>query len=258
MNNQDYFSRENEWNFMSYSQFKDFMDCQERALATIHGTYEKPKTTALLQGSYVDAYFSGELEQFKAENPSLFKKDGTLKSDFALCDTIIQTIESDGAFRNEFFTGDPQVILTGEIAGVPFKGKIDMLYPEKIVDMKCMASVDSVWSDKLHKRVPFYAFYGYHIQAAIYQELVRQNYGIKLPYYLAVTTKEAVPLKAGFEFSQEVLDEALALVEDLAPTFQQIKLGKVEPTCCGSCDYCKSAHPWTIFDIELITKEKME
>lgn len=257
MDNTDYRSPENERKYMTYSQFKNFLECEDMALAIINQAYEKPKTQALLQGSYVDAYFSGELEDFKKNNPSIFKKGGELKADFEICNKVIQTIESDQFFREEFFSGDAQRILTGEIAGVPFKGKIDMLYPDKIVDMKCMGSIDKVWSEEEHRYVQFYSFYKYHVQAAIYQELVRQNFGIQLPYFLAVATKESVPAKYAFEFSQDVLDEALEYVKALAPHFQELKEGKAEPKPCGHCDYCKAKHKFTIFDIQQITKENL-
>lgn len=257
LNKTNYFSHESDLAYMSYSQFKDFCECEAKAMAIIKGEYEKPTSTALLQGSYVDAYFSGEMEEFKANNPSIFKKDGSLKSDFEICDKVIETIEHDEEFVNEFYKGDTQQILTGEIAGVPFKGKIDMLYPDKIVDMKCMASIDPVWDEEEHRKKPFYSFYRYDIQAAIYQELVFQSTGLKLPYYLAVVTKEKTPKKVALLFDQSVLDKALEEVKAKAPRFQAIKEGKENPVECGKCDYYHANHKFTIFDIKEITLEDM-
>lgn len=257
INNENYFSKENERDYMSYSQLKDFIECEAMALAIVEGRYEKPKSDALLQGSYVDAYFSGEIEQFKKENPSIFKKDGTLLAKYEVCQNVIEAIESDEVFKEEFFTGEPQKVFTGVIAGVPFKGKIDMLYENKIVDMKCMADVQPKWNEEQHRKVPFYVNYGYQIQAAIYQELVRQATGKKLPYYLAVTTKTDPVEKHAYVFSQDVLDEALRLVETLAPRFQAIKNHEIEPTECGHCKYYAATHKFTIFDIEEITKENL-
>lgn len=254
---ENYYSKQSDIDYMSYSQFKNFLECEAEALAIIKGEYEKPTTPALLQGSYIDAHFSGEEEKFKAENPSIFKKDGTLKSEFEICNLAIETIESDGEFLNEFYKGDAQTIVTGEIAGVPFKGKIDMLYPEKIVDMKAMSSIDPVWDESEHRKKPFYSFYRYDIQAAIYQELVFQQTGKRLPYYLAVVTKEKTPKKVAFQFTQEVLDAALSEIKEKAPKFQKIKLGEIEPIECGRCDYYHKNHKFTIFDIQEIKKEDM-
>ena len=257
LTNENYFSKENEHDYMSYSQFKDFLECEAMALAIAEGRYEKPTSNALLQGAYVDAYFSGEAEQFKEANPSIFKKDGSLKAEFEVCERVIKAIEDDTYFKEEFFSGKPQVVLTGEIEGVPFKGKIDMLYDDKIVDMKCMASIDPIWDEEEHRKAPFYAYYKYHIQAAIYRELVRQKTGKTLPYYLAVATKEREVGKYSFHFSDDVLDKALELVKALAPRFQAIKNHEIEPNECGKCDYYKSVHKHTIFDTIEITMDNM-
>ena len=257
LDNLNYFDRQNEVAYMSYSQFKDFVECEAMALAILEGRYEKPKSDALLQGSYVDAYFSGELDQFKTDNPSLFKKDGTLLAKYEVCESVIKAVEEDPAFKAFFLSGETQRIFTGFIAGVPFKGKIDMLYDDRIVDMKCMADIAPKWNEEERRKVPFYTYYGYQIQAAIYQELVRLNTGKKLPYYLAVMTKTDPVEKHAFQFSQEVLDKALMLVKTLAPHFQAVKNHEEEPTECGHCKYFASTHKFDIFDIKTITEEDM-
>ena len=65
--------------FMSYSRFSRFLTCEAAATAN----YYPPSSVAQLVGSYVDAYFSEELDDFKAEHPEIFNsKTGALKSDF--------------------------------------------------------------------------------------------------------------------------------------------------------------------------------
>lgn len=257
MDNKDYFGRENEIRYMSYSQFKDFLECEDMALAKLEGRYQRPASKAMLQGSYIDAYFSHEMEEFKGKHEDLFKKDGSLKAEYEICNNVIKSIESDRDLLEQFYSGETQRIVVGEIAGVPFKGKIDMLYANKIVDIKAMASLEPTWNEEEHRKKPFYSAYRYDLQAAIYQELVRQETGKLLPYYLAVATKEAIPSKKVYLFSQEVLDNALGQIRELAPRFQQIKEHKLEPSCCGKCDWCKSKRKFDIFDIESITMEKM-
>lgn len=256
-NSENYYTKESDKAYMSYSQFKDFLECEAQALAIVEGRYEKPTSNAMKQGSYIDAHFSGEEEEFRKANPDIFKKDGTLKSEFEICDRVIESIEGDETFLEEFYKGDSQTILTGEIAGVPFKGKIDMLYPDKIVDMKAMASIEPVWDERERRKKQFYSFYRYDLQAAIYQELVYQNTGRKLPFYLAVATKEKTPRKVAFQFSQAVLDSALEEVKAKAPRFQAIKNHEIEPEECGACAFYHENHKFTIFDIKEITKEDM-
>lgn len=246
---------------MSYSQFKGFIECEAKELAKLEGRYEEPESKALKVGGYVDAYFSKELDKFIENNPDMFstrgESKGQLKAEYQICLDLIKTIQKDEKFNSLFFSGEPQRIFTGEIAGVPFKGKIDMLYPEKIVDIKCMKDTEDIWNNATKTRVPFYSYYGYSIQAAIYQELVRQATGKRLPYYLAVVTKTGQIEKHAYQFSQEALDLTLKFVEELAPRFQKIKNHEIEPNECGKCGYYHATHKFNIFDIEEITKEDL-
>lgn len=57
---------------MSVSRFKSFNSCEARALAMMKGEWDQPKSTALLVGSYVDAWFEGTLEDFKQEHEGIF------------------------------------------------------------------------------------------------------------------------------------------------------------------------------------------
>ena len=239
--NNNYFSVESNLQYMSATQFKDFMKCEREALCKIIGeTHEEP-SKAMLVGSYVDAYFSGEMETFAQANPQIFKKDGTLLKDFENANNIIKAIESDELLM-KYLSGKKQVVMTGEIAGVPFKIKVDSLLPNCIVDQKIMSSIrELIWVEKDGRNVKtdFVDAFGYDIQGAIYQEIVRQNTGNKLPFVLAVTTKEENPDKALIQIDQEYLDKALKLVEKLAPHFNAIKQGVVEPKGCGCCPSCR-------------------
>lgn len=257
LTNENYYSLQADMEYMSYSQFKNFIECEAKALAEVKGEYLEPVSDALLQGSYVDAYFSGELEDFKDDHPELFKKDGTLLAKYDICNDAIKAIEEDETFKEMFYSGKAQTIVTGKIAEVPFKGKIDMLYDDKIVDMKFMKDVNDVWDDEQHRKVRFFLKYGYAIQAAIYQELYYQETGQRLPYYLAVVTKTSPVEKHVYQFQQEVLDLSLKLVQELAPRFQKIKEGKIQPNECGKCGYYHKNHKFNIFDIEEITKEDL-
>ena len=137
LTNQNYFSVESNQQFMSASQFKDFMKCEVEALAKINGETQEEPSKAMLVGSYVDAYFSGEMEIFAQANPQIFKKDGTLLKDFEKANDIIKAIESDELLM-KYLSGKKQVVMTGEIAGVKFKIKVDSLLPNCIVDQKIM------------------------------------------------------------------------------------------------------------------------
>ena len=239
LNESNYFSAEAERTYMSCSQFKNFIRCQAAALAELNCLYHRERSSAMLIGSYVDEALTGDLERFKAENPELFKKDGSLKSDYVHADTMIARCRRDKLFM-EYLDGEHQVIMTGAISDVPFKIKIDCLHPDKIVDLKTTKSFDSVYDPDECGRVPWFMEYNYALQAAVYQEIVYQNTGKRLPFYLAAVTKEKSPDIAVIEIVQEDMDAQMKKVQELAPMFQAIKMGIVEPERCELCDYCKA------------------
>lgn len=241
LTNANYFSEQANLEYMSASQFKDFMKCEKDAIAKIIGETKEEPSKAMLVGSYVDAYFSNEMEQFKEQNPQIFKKDGTLLKDFEKANEIIAAIESDELLM-KYLNGKHQVVMVGKIANVPFKIKVDSLLPSCIVDQKIMSSINElIWVEKdgRNVKVDFVEAFGYDIQGAIYQEIVRQNIGKKLPFVLAVTTKEENPDKALIQIDQYYLDKALKLVKELAPHFEDVKQGIVKPVGCGKCASCR-------------------
>ncbi len=233
----NYFSKKASLEYMSVSQFKAFQKCPAAALAEIKGRYEREKTTALLVGSYVDSYFEGTLPQFKYDNPDIFKRDGTLKNEYLQAEAIIDRIHRDRMFTR-FMSGRKQVIMTGEIEGVKVKIKVDSLHKDKIVDLKVMRDFQNVYVPEVG-RVPWFDAWGYDIQGAVYQEIVRQNTGNKLPFYLAAATKEKVTDLDIVELDQEALDFALDKFKRDVEYFDAIKKGAVEPIRCEKCDYCK-------------------
>lgn len=235
----NYFSKKANKHFMSVSQFKAFEKCEASALAEINGKYKRETTTALLVGSYVDAYFEGTLANFIRNNPEIFKKDGTLKADYVQAEVIIQRILQDKLFT-EYLSGEKQVIMTGEICGVPVKIKIDSLLPDKIVDLKIMANFDSVYTLE-NGRQPWFDAWGYDLQGAVYQEIVRQNTGLQLPFYLAAATKEKTPDIDIVHITQDSLDLALDRFKRDVERYDAIKQGIVAAYRCQKCEYCKQS-----------------
>jgi hypothetical protein len=233
INKFNYFSKENNREFMGSSQFKSMMDCESMALAELKGDYVREKTTALLVGSYVDAYFEGSLDEFMLDNTEIFKKDGTLKAEYKHAEYIIQRIERDSFFM-KYMAGQKQVIKTGEIEGVPFKIKIDSYHEGKaIVDLKVIKDFKREWKDGL--KISFVEKWNYDIQGAIYQAVEGNN----LPFFIAGVTKEKEPDLAIINIPQARLDFCLDIVKKNVKRFDDIKKGLVEPTHCGKCDYCK-------------------
>lgn len=254
---ENYYSKEADWEYMSCSQFKKFRQCEKAALAELRGEIEKKDTTALLVGSYVDSYFSGELDQFKAEHPEIFKKDGTLKADYLQTLNIARRVENDELARL-LLGGRHQIIKTGTIAGVKYKAKFDSLltarqveaickkFPEvreivpfggsMIVDLKCMKDFEPAWSEEAGEKVNFIEYWGYDTQGAIYQYLDNRH----APFVIVGATKEAATDIEAIYIPDDDLAFALSEVEALSPRYAAIKRGEIEPNGCGKCAYCRS------------------
>ena len=254
----NYYSDEANWAYMSASQFKAFKRCPAAAMAELRGEWKrKGSSSALLVGSYVDAYFSGELEQFKAATPELFKRDGSLKAEFANAQTIAERLERDELARM-LLAGKHQVIKTGKIGGVWYKAKFDSLlsaaqvkaickkFPavqslvpfggNMIVDLKTMRDFEQMWSDEYQERVSPIIYWGYDIQGAIYQALDKRS----APFVILGVTKETEPDIAAMYVPDEDLSCAFSEVEYWSPKFAAMKRGEIEPHRCEKCEYCKS------------------
>lgn len=238
LNNGNYFDREQNFKYMSVSQFKAFDKCHAQALAELNGEWKTETTPALLIGSYIDAYFEGSLGKFITEHPEIInKKTGVLKKDYQQAEAIIKRVSKDKMFC-EYMSGEKQVVMTGEISGVPVKIKVDSLHSDKIVDLKIMRDFKSIYLPE-KGRVSWCEAWQYDLQGAVYQEIVRQNTGKTLPFYLAAATKEKETDMAIIEVPQTYLDVELQRFKDDVILFDAVKQGAMPPERCEHCDYCK-------------------
>lgn len=229
----NYHSLEANREYFSNSQIKSFRKCEAMAMAEINGEYTKEITTSLLVGAYVDAYFSGTLDEFKASNPEIFIKSGDLKSDYRKANDMIERLQQDEIML-KYLNGEKQRIMTGKIGGEKFKIKIDSYHADKaIVDLKTVASFDKVWVKNYN--LNWIEAWDYPTQGAIYQQVEGNN----LPFILAAITKEKVSDLGLFKISQQRLDLAYSGLIDCLRRYSAIKRGEVHPERCGICDYCK-------------------
>lgn len=243
---ENYFSPEAMTAYFSVSQYKDFVGtlgqrgCEAMALAKMRGEWAQEMTPALLIGSYVDAHFEGTLDVYKAQHPEICKKNGELLGAFEHANTIIARIERDPYFM-KFLGGEKQVIFTGEIFGVQWKCKIDSLIRGIcLVDLKIMRAIrDSFWAKDVG-HMSFVEFWGYDIQAAIYQRLAEINTGKRLDSLIAAATKEKYPDIEIIGFTQQDLDNVLSTVASNVQRIRDLKTGHAFPDRCENCDYCKA------------------
>ncbi|HFH9838782.1 TPA: PD-(D/E)XK nuclease-like domain-containing protein [Streptococcus suis] len=244
--------------YMSVSRFKQYLECEAKALALDTGKWvddrdQKP----LLFGNYVHSYFESAeahqklLEEHKSDLFSSRKPYGLL-ADYKLADKVIATLETDELFNNLYHGRkedrvEKEMIATGTIAGVPFKGKIDSINHARgyMVDLKTMKTIyGEEWCQELWRKVPGaianIVNYHYHVQAAVYQELLKQMTGRSYRPLIVAVSKENEPDKEIFSLDEETLSEGLEYVSERARHVWDVATGKVGPIKCGNCNYCRS------------------
>lgn len=245
LNSENYYSKEANLEYMSVSQFKDFVGtygrrgCEFEAMEKLEGRWNPEPTTAMLVGSYVDSYVEGTLDRFMKENPDIFSRSGELKAPYKKAEDIISRIERDEYFM-KYLSGEKQTIMTADLFGCKWKIKMDSYIPGvAIVDLKVMASItENKWVKDIGY-LDFVRYWNYDIQGAIYQSVVELNTGKKLPFYIAAATKENEPDIRIIHITQNYLDEALALVESNIKRVLEVKNGEALPDRCDACDCCK-------------------
>jgi len=236
---ENYFDPENQIKYWGSSQFKDFMKCETAAMDKLKNGDNSEPGKALIQGQYLDSYFEGNRNEFEKTHKIINTK-GNRYADFEVVQRAFDRIMEDEEMAR-LCLGMQQQIYTGQIEGIDFKIMIDSLLPgEAIVDRKLLKDFKDIWDGE--EFVPFWKYWGYDIQAYIYQTIYEQNTGDKLPFLLACVTKETVPSIEVFQFSDETIQKAGEQVRKLIQGFDDVKIGLVEPYACGVCDYCKSKY----------------
>lgn len=247
-NDEVYYGSEANWQYMSVSQYKDFVKCEAAALAKLKGDYEpisNPK--ALLVGNFVHSYFESLdahesfVEQNKDEMYSKRKPHGLLK-EFQVAQAMIKRVERE-PFFNFLWKGEKEVVITGELFGTEWKGKIDLLNIEEgyFVDLKTTRSIDTrMWSEDYGHYVSFIEGYGYVIQLAIYEKLLEMKYGKEFEGFIYAVSKENPPNVQAIEVDPHKKRFEYDLVKQRMENILKVKHGEEKPEMCGGCEYCRS------------------
>lgn len=239
LTNKNYYSQKANQAYFSVSQVKDFLKCEAYAMAKINGEWVEEPTTPMLIGSYVDSYFEGTLNEFKERTPQIFKKDGSLKSDYVKAENIIKRVESEPLFM-KCMSGKKQVIMTGELFGANWKIKMDSYLPhEAIVDLKVVQKLREVTYRRGWKQ-SFIEQWMYDLQLGVYQEIVRQNTGELLPCIIAAVDKQDYPDLDCILIPDEQLEFQRGQLEEKMEHIINVKNHNEEPKRCGHCDYCRA------------------
>lgn len=249
----NYYSHDTDFQYMSFSVFKDFEKCEAATLAKLKGDWEPiSNPEPLLVGNYVHSYFeSPEAHQeFVEANKSEMistrgKTKGQLKSSYKVADDMIKALSEDDFFNYVYMPGEKEVIVTGELFGHQWKGKIDSLCLDRgyFCDLKTVDDFHKGhWNPELRQKVNFVEDRGYHMQAAIYQELIRQTFDVDCQPYIFGVSKQPIPDKIAISFDgdgQFLMQSALEKIKNDQDRFWQVLMGEEKPKACGKCDYCR-------------------
>lgn len=255
LNQENYYSKKASWNYFSKSLYFEFEKCEAETLARLKDEYE-PDTDieALLVGNYVHSYFEGTEahEKFISEHKDQLlstrgKTKGKLKAGYKLADKMIESLDSEQLFTDVYKPGKKEVIVTGEINGIHWKGKIDSLNldEEYFCDLKTTADINKkIWNPDQRQKQNFIEAYGYYTQIALYKELIKQTFGVECVPFIFAVSKQDPPDKAAIKFSSDD-DQMLLnyyfdqLVENQQHMFDVLN-GIEKPNFCGKCEYCRS------------------
>lgn len=133
---------------------------------------------------------------------------------FATCFKCIEAIHQRPHMVDMLNRANKEVTVRGEIDGVPFKGRMDMLAPDCITDLKTTFDIAQFERQTLRK-------FDYLFKMSIYRELGRQNTGgVRDVKIIAQETKDDFD-NAVFAIPSEILDHSFSHVLQVVAAYKQ-------------------------------------
>ena len=251
---ENYYYNDTSWHYMSVSLFKDFMQCEAAALAKLKDEWQPERSPVpLLVGNYVHSYFESEESHQKfvdANSKEMIssrgKTKGQLKADFKVADAMIDALKNEQVFKALYAPGQKEVIVTGDIYGYKWKGKIDSLNLDQLYfcDLKTVDDIHKKhWSSAYNKYDNFIADRGYYMQMAVYIELIKQRFGVSCQPFIFAVSKQTPPDKEAIDFNGDqdasYMEDAMRMIEENQEHIQRVMSGEEAPTRCNHCEYCR-------------------
>lgn len=257
----NYYSIEADREYMSCSQFQDFLLCEARAMAKLDGRYICKDSEAFLVGNYFHtAMESEEAHERFCENhffdiykTKQDKKTGEIVvvgkyAPYLKADEMIEVCKSDKLLRSLIdMPGDNEVIMTGTLYGMKWKIRLDKYCPDNriIIDWKTTADINKTeYNPKTGERESFVESLGYMMRAAVYTEIEKQftNNSTDADFVIVAISKQDPPDKAALLLNhRQRYDWELSEIEKhIVRRIYGVKNRQIAPRRCGTCDYCRS------------------
>ncbi len=256
----NYYSSEADREYMSCSQYQDFLDCEAATMAKLYGLYSPSDSEALLVGNYVHtALESDEAHHdfIEAHEEVIFKlttnrltgevtRAGKYAA-FERADRMIRIFLTDPVFRKILLMdGENEKIMTGVLFGVPWKIRLDkyvMADKRMIIDYKTAADLTRTeYNYMLGERECFLESYGYLMRAAVYSEIEKQNSGggEDAAFIVLAVTKQDPPDRGAYLLNhRQRYEYELGVIAEKLPRILAVKRGRRKPTRCGHCEWCR-------------------
>lgn len=255
----NYYTPEADREYMSCSQYQDFLSCEARALAKLQGRYIPEPSEALIVGNYFHTAMESEeahrqfcMEHFdEVYKTKIDRKTGEIfpiemYAPYVKADEMIRACYEDPLIKSLIdMPGENEVIMTGELFGIPWKIRLDKYMSDKrlIIDWKTTADINKTeYNPILGERESFVESLGYMMRAAVYTEIEKQFAGkdTDANFVIVAISKQDPPDKAALLLNhRQRYDWELEQIEKHMLNIRRIKNGELRPRRCGMCDYCR-------------------
>lgn len=256
----NYYSPEADRFFMSCSQYQSFLECEAAAMAKLYGGWKGTgDSTAFLVGNYFHSYFESP-EAHKAfcdeHFDNIFKTKTTKArgtevvgkyAEYVQADRMIQKVENDPVCKRFLdMQGENEVIMTGELFGIPWRIRMDKYCPESriIIDYKTSKNLRELFYNPLtRERETFIEHHGYLMRAAVYSEIEKRNAGQEndpLFIIIGVSKQDFPDIDVLSLNHRQRWDMELEQVKKNIARIQRLKTGQEAPKRCGVCEYCRA------------------
>lgn len=250
---ENYHSDEARAAYISSSDIKLAMRCEAMWAAQDKGQYRRPEgTAAFAYGHLFEEALTGNAETYITQHPELTLSRGPRKGE--LYAEYSGAIDLAAAVRRSSFLANlidrcrKQVILTGELCGLPVRVMMDLVdEDESIYDIKSAKDFRTVWDDDRQEYMDWWAVWKYPVQLWVYREVARQN-GLTVPHVgLIAGSKSNMDVQA-VRFSEETMTAAQADAEYTLRRMAAIRKGD-KPDECGRCEWCLSQKKIDNFEV---------
>lgn len=255
----NYYSVEADREYMSCSQYQEFLACEAAAMAKLEGRYVPSPSEALVVGNYFHTAMESEEAHkvFCEENFADIYKTKTDKktgevlitgkyAPYEAADRMIEVCYRDPLIKSLIdMPGENEVIMTGILFGIPWKIRLDKYMSDKrlILDWKTTADINKVSYNPLTgERESFVEALGYIMRAAVYTEIEKQftHSDTDPDFVIVAVSKQDPPDKAALLLNhRQRYDWEIEQIEKRIGNIIRIKSGSRAPRRCGMCEYCR-------------------